>query len=455
MSVTVQCPNCGAGVPIPRIQRDGGEARVRCRVCNMLLAIHRPSNAPRRSDAVMSFGEGIRVPGYELLGVLGKGGMGMVFSAVRLSDEQLVAIKVLPPECAAHPELVNRFDLEAQMMATLSHPNIVPILDRGRISEHYFIVVDYIPGCTLKDRIGQAAPLKIDEISAIATPVSEAIQSCHELGLVHRDLKPANILLSQDGRVLVTDFGIANLIQRLGDQTEDGVMIGTPQYVAPEQLRDGSKVGFAADQYSLAVIIYEMLTGMLPMGVFEPPSKMCPELTPEAETVLLRALSRDASKRYPSMRQFMRAFRRSLKRPADVPPPEVFVHAAAMPVLAGGGDDSPKPSGDVDVSVLEGEETPSWRRSPSPVELRFFGDSPRPRPGDEEPVPITPGPAHEGTEEDEEYSPKPLHLGPTPTPRLGPQRPDVMPRSDTQVIAVAAAIAILILACLAIAIILL
>ncbi|MBI5154736.1 protein kinase [Candidatus Poribacteria bacterium] len=391
MAVEVLCPQCGASVPVPRFRREGGEAKVRCRICGTLLSIHRPSRDARKTDQAVNLGETITVPGYEILGVLGKGGMGLVFSAVRQSDQQLVAIKVLPPECAAYPELVQRFDMEAQMMAALCHPNIVQILDRGRVGEHYFIVLDYVPGCTLKDRISKAAPLGIDEVVAIMTPVAEAIQACHDAGLVHRDLKPANILLSQDGRVNVTDFGIANLIQRLGDQTENGVIIGTPQYVAPEQLRDGSNVDVRADQYSLAVIIYEMLTGVLPMGVFEPPSGICRDLTAQAEATLLKALSRDPAKRYDSIRQFTRTFRRSLHRPAEGPSAESLVKTAAIAASASKFIADQRSSTEVRVSVLNdswsdehAEKESATPRRKTPV--RGAGPPPTPFPDEERPI---------------------------------------------------------------------
>ncbi|MBX3727561.1 MAG: serine/threonine protein kinase [Candidatus Sumerlaeia bacterium] len=325
------CPKCRSDVPGPHFRRGKGGVRVRCKVCRALLEISRPPEVQQEFDSADFLGKALTLPGYEVLGVLGRGGMGVVYSAVRQSDHELVAVKVLPAECLRYPELVKRFEFEAQTMAQLSHPGIVPIIDRGRWENHPFIVMDYIPGCNLKDRIERHAPLPIDEVLAVATPVAEAVQRCHEAGFVHRDLKPGNVLLSQSGRVLVTDFGIANLIHLLGDQTDHGVTIGTPQYVAPEQLRDGSAVDVRADQYSLAVIIFEMITGELPVGVFEPPSKRHPDLVPEAEAVLFRALARRSAERFDSMRQFMRAFRRALQRPSGTPEPEEIIQAAITP----------------------------------------------------------------------------------------------------------------------------
>jgi len=142
-------------------------------------------------------------------------------------------------------------------------------------------------------------------------------------------LKPENVLLSQSGHVLVTDLGIANLLQRLGDNTDHGVMIGTPQYIAPEQMQNGSSVGVRADQYSLGVIIYEMLTRALPMGIFDPPSSRCKEMNKQAEAMLMKALAHDERNRFENVRQFMRALKRELNRPPSAIPTEELIRKAA------------------------------------------------------------------------------------------------------------------------------
>lgn len=320
---------------MPRIGPAPAPGPVKCRICGTLVSVQRKAGPPGvvPDDPTSQQDASFRLPGYDLLGVLGRGGMGEVFSAVRRSDRELVAIKVLPEDCAKYPELIRRFYLEAQSMAALTHPNILPVLDRGTVGRKSYIVMDYIPGCNLKQRIAEAAPMRMDEIVAIAAPVAEAIQCCHDNQFVHRDLKPANVLLSQAGRVYVTDFGIANLIPRLGDQTDHGMAIGTPQYVAPEQLADGSNVDHRADQFSLAVIIYEMLTGRLPAGRFDPPSSFRRDLTPAAEEAIMRALSGNASQRYESIRQFARAFRKGLERTESSVHPNMIRQAASSAVV--------------------------------------------------------------------------------------------------------------------------
>ncbi len=313
-SIVVHCPECAADIPVPRLSLDRLRGPVRCRICSTPLVLNRPEEArPEPSpDSSSNQETSFRLDGYELLGILGRGGMGVVYSAVRDSGRELVAIKVLPEDCAKHPELIRRFYMEAQSMAALTHPNILPILDRGTIGRKNFIVVDYVPGCNLKQRIADAAPLELDEVVTVASAVAEAVQCCHDHGFVHRDLKPANILLSQGGRIFVTDFGIANLMSRLGEETDHGMAIGTPQYTAPEQQMHGSNADPRADQFSLAVIVYEMLTRRLPQGRFDPPSEFRGDVKPEAEAALMRALSNNPEKRFASIRQFVRAFRKGL-----------------------------------------------------------------------------------------------------------------------------------------------
>ncbi|MEQ8821704.1 MAG: serine/threonine-protein kinase [Sumerlaeia bacterium] len=302
-----------------------------CEHCKTPFLLHRKDEILTANDSAMKLAQTFRPANYELLGVLGKGGMGIVYSAVRSFDGRVVAIKVLPPECAEHPELVERFDHEANLMASLSHPGIVPVLDRGRSGGLEYLVTEYIPGCTLKDRLSTARMVTLGEAAAVVRPVAEAVQTCHDIGLVHRDLKPANILLSPDGRVMVTDFGVANLVTQLGDMTDFGALIGTPDYVAPEQHRDGSCVTTAADQYSLGVIVYEMLTGSLPRGGSGLGGRMRhPGMTEDVQAILARALAWRPEDRYTSIRAFARALKREARKESVGITPEEIIRAASL-----------------------------------------------------------------------------------------------------------------------------
>ena len=263
------------------------------------------------------------IPGYQMEYSLGKGGMASVYRARHAASGRAVAIKILNANAANNPDLLLRFEREAEILASLSHPNVVQIMDRGQTEHSYFMVMEYIPGATLKHYLGEGL-LPVDEIAWILTRIGEATQYCHDHGLVHRDLKPGNVLLTfhppyeakQSGcrikEVKVADFGISGLLRRLGDITEQGVLIGTPQYVAPEQLRDGSRIDHRADQFSLAVLAYEMITNSLPVGIFEPASSFRKDLEPSIDTVIHRALSREPTDRYQSVREFIYHFRKAL-----------------------------------------------------------------------------------------------------------------------------------------------
>lgn len=302
-----RCPNCDAPAEaFPKEFTDPRLQTMECPTCGSSMITHQP--VWWDEDEENPFPVPFRDRGWKTLGTLGRGGMGVVYSAYRQPEGALRAIKVLPPECSKYPELVDRFYFEIRTMASISHPNIVGIHDYDEVDKQLYFVMNYIPGDNLKNVMKQQIKLSMEESVVIARGIAEAIEFCHRQRMVHRDLKPANVILNQSGDVVVTDFGIANVLSALGDKTDAGVAIGTPQYVAPEQLKDGSDVDFRADQYSLAVILFEMLTGQLPMGVFASPREDCPELTAEAEQVLFKALARDREKRFPNTRAFIRNF---------------------------------------------------------------------------------------------------------------------------------------------------
>jgi serine/threonine protein kinase len=326
---------------IPPDLAEAQQGRVMCRNCGASLRVSRKKSRQRGETSGTSTTDrlqGVTIPGYDLLGRLGKGGMASVFSGVQTATGRRVAVKVLPPSSAGNPDLVLRFEREAKILASLTHPNVVQVIDRGRVGNIYYFIMEYIPGRTLKERMDEG-PISIEEIAHIVTRVGEAIQYCHDHGLVHRDLKPGNVLLNTGGEVKVTDFGISGLIQQLGEITEQGVMIGTPQYVAPEQLRDGSRIDHRADQYSLAVLAYEMLTHSLPVGAFQPVSEKRPDAPKRLDDVLRKALSRDPRDRFRTIREFLHEFRRAVFTPAPSPP------ALAEPSAQGGQPDATKKDG--------------------------------------------------------------------------------------------------------------
>lgn len=248
---------------------------------------------------------------YRLTKTLGSGGMADVYLA---HDEVLardVALKILSRRYANDEEFVKRFKKEARSAAALSHPNIVPVYDRGEIEggTHY-ITMEYVPGGTLKDRIRKDGPLPPRQAVALALQVARAIQAAHQSGLIHRDVKPQNILLTKLGDAKVADFGIARAANA-STTTSQNLILGTVQYMSPEQAR-GEPVSPKSDLYSLGVVLYEMLTGELPYNPGHPlkvpveaangrlrsPREVDPTIPEGINAVTLRLLDKDPAKRY-------------------------------------------------------------------------------------------------------------------------------------------------------------
>lgn len=299
---------------------------------------------------------------YRLRERLAVGGMATVW---RASDDVLareVAIKILHAHLAADDGFRERFRREAISAAKLTHPNIVGLYDTGRDGEQTFLVMELVPGITLKDRLAEG-PLAVGQAARIGAQVARALAYAHSRGLVHRDIKPANILLASDGTVKVTDFGIAKADQS-DDLTSTGTVLGTAAYVAPEQIR-GETVTGAADQYSLAVVLYEALAGEQPFRGESPlltaaqrlehdatpVRSVRPEVPRALESILQRAMAREPDDRHPSLSVVAEA----LGAHADSEP-EAELDAPVEPAVA-----PAVPSGDADEPTAEGVE----RRRPS------------------------------------------------------------------------------------------
>ena len=242
------------------------------------------------------------ISGYNVLELIGHGGMGAVYKARQHHLDRIVALKLLPLETTeSNPAFAERFKREARAMASLSHPNIVTVHDFGESTEgHLFLVMEYIEGTNLQNiiRAGKITPA---EALAIIPQVCDGLQYAHSHGIIHRDIKPANILIDKSGTVKLTDFGLAKI---LGDKqpshytlTLEGHTMGTAYYMAPEQARESANVDHRADIYSLGVVFYELLTGQIPKGVFEPPSKKV-EIDVRLDKVVLHALESEPERRY-------------------------------------------------------------------------------------------------------------------------------------------------------------
>jgi eukaryotic-like serine/threonine-protein kinase len=251
---------------------------------------------------------------YELEELVGSGGMSTVFRARDLQLERRVAIKILHERYVDDAEYVERFRREARAVARLSHPNIVTVIDRGDEGGRQYIVFEHVEGENLKELVTRTGRLPPRRALELVIPVADGLAFAHEHGLVHRDVKPQNVLLSSEGEIKVTDFGIARSLDVEHGVTQTGTVLGTSEYLAPEQA-SGEPVSPATDEYSLGVVLWELLTGEVPFTgenfvavalrhVNEPPPRLRelrPELPARLAAAVERALAKDPAQRFPSM----------------------------------------------------------------------------------------------------------------------------------------------------------
>ena len=218
---------------------------------------------------------------YEILEILGEGGMAFVYKARDMQLERFVAIKTLKPNYVNQETFVDRFKREAKTAANLNHPNIVQIFDWGIEDEPYF-VMEYIEGNTLTSIIAKNRTISLSDILFIGAQVSSGLHAAHQKGLVHRDIKPGNIMITPDGKVKVTDFGIVSLQNEESDITKTGSILGTASYISPEQAQ-GKPVSIESDLYSLGTVLYELITGKAPFSGDSPISTATKHLTEKPE----------------------------------------------------------------------------------------------------------------------------------------------------------------------------
>src|SRR5918997_2815064 len=269
---------------------------------------------------------------YRVLKRLGSGGMAEVYCA---EDQQLgrrVALKLLYRRFAEDDQFVERFRREASSAAGLQHAGIVGIFDRGEWDGTYYIAMEFIEGRTLKEIIRERGPAPPEAAIDVALQILRAVRFAHRHGVIHRDIKPHNVLIDADGRVKVTDFGIARA--GASDMTETGSIMGTAQYLSPEQAQ-GRPVDARADLYAIGIVLYELLTGRVPfdadspvtvalMQVNEappPPRAIVPEIPPSLDAVVLRALEKDPARRFSDADEFIAALEGGRMAPLEVVPP--------------------------------------------------------------------------------------------------------------------------------------
>ncbi len=247
------------------------------------------------------------IPGYAVKSILGRGAAGTVYHAVRESLGRAVAIKCLNPEHVSDVLQRERLLREARVMAAISHPHVVTIYDLIECGESLGIVMEYVAGRTLRERLREEAPLSVEEATRLFRALASALGEVHRAGLTHRDLKPENVLLAENGEPKVTDFGIAFAEDDAAPRiTLTGMTLGTVGYMSPEQA-EGRPVDARSDLYSLAVVYHELLTGAAPDGFLEPPRRLRREIPPHIDEAVVRALDPEPSARFPGAAEFAAA----------------------------------------------------------------------------------------------------------------------------------------------------
>ncbi|MCL2347989.1 MAG: serine/threonine protein kinase [Planctomycetaceae bacterium] len=331
------CPKCGVPLELGSSEP--------CPVCLLQLAAQSDSifdsSAQSEHEVLASAGAKLDLavvqkafPQLEIIEQIGRGGMGTVFKARQPNLDRFVALKILSEQLAEKPTFAERFAQEGKLLARLNHPNIVAVYDFGQTEttddagntfSFFFLILEYVDGVNLRQAMREAR-FSPEQALAIVPKICEALQYAHEEGVLHRDIKPENILLDTKGRIKIADFGIAGVAHWTADGataplskpapdgrwnlpaerlTQTGVVLGTPSYMAPEQLVTPGKVDHRADIYSLGVVFYELLTGELPkesLGSLTPPSAKTP-VGAEIDGIVLKALNRDRTQRHQSVRE--------------------------------------------------------------------------------------------------------------------------------------------------------
>ena len=269
----------------------------------------------------MTIAPGENVGPYRVIEQLGSGGMATVFKSYHAALDRYVAIKVLHAAFKADPQFFERFKREARIVAKLEHPNIIPVYDFNEHHGEPYLVMRFIEGDTLK-RYMTGKPMAPAEVLRLLRPVAEALAYAHAQGVLHRDIKPSNIMVTKEGNIFVTDFGLARMVEAGESTLSQDMMVGTPQYISPEQAQGIKELDGRTDVYSLGVVLYEMLTGRVPFSADTPfatvhdhiytplplPSSINPEIDPTIERLLLKALAKDPNDRFGTATELLQAF---------------------------------------------------------------------------------------------------------------------------------------------------
>jgi serine/threonine-protein kinase len=358
-----QCPDCHQELTVR--PEDSGQD-VRCQSCG------RPVPAPTRDGAGRP--PGLAIPGYEILGTLSNGAMGMVLKARQRSVDRLVAIKVLREQFARDEEYTQRFWREAQIGARLTHANLITTLDAGEAGGRPYLVMEHVEGESLQTHLDRGHVFDEKEAIRVVLGVAEALRHAHRCGLIHRDVKPANVILTRDGGVKLADLGLA---RPAGDEcwalAEAGMAVGTPDYISPEQVRGQVDIDGRSDLYSLGATLYHMVTGRVPFGgatssevlrkhvdprtSYLPPQALNPQLGTSLGAVVGKMMARNRQDRYRDADDLILDLECLIRgdRPLVAErAPEVLAPLAA-------GEAAPaRPDPQADGVPIRGEDDPTW-----------------------------------------------------------------------------------------------
>ena len=324
----------------------------------------------------MSFNTGENVGPYRVMEQLGRGGMATVYKAYHARLDRYVALKVLHPAFLEDPNFLARFQREARLVAKLEHPNIVPVYDFAEHEEQPYLVMKYVEGETLKAHLNRSR-LDVDQIWGVVNAVGAGLGYAHKEGILHRDIKPSNVIMATDGKIYLADFGLARIAQSGESTLSSDMIMGTPQYISPEQAMGEKDLDNRTDIYSFAVMLYEMVVGQVPFSsdtpfsiihdhIYSPlplPHLINPNVPDDVERVLLKALSKERNDRYESVETLSAAFKKAwddadvdmadvtmpspihkLERPASAPPPADPIHSPTATTLVPEKKDKPAES---------------------------------------------------------------------------------------------------------------
>ena len=326
----------------------------------------------------MTFRVGENIGPYQIVEQLGQGGMATVFKAYHASLDRYVALKVLHPAFDEDKTFASRFQREARVVAKLEHPNIVPVYDYAEHEGRPYLIMKFIEGDTLKSHMTEA-PMKPVEILNVVEAVGGALAYAHKQGVLHRDIKPSNVLIASDGQIYLADFGLARIAQSGESTMSSDSIMGTPQYISPEQAMGKKDLDARTDLYSFGVMVYEMVVGQVPFSADTPfaiihdhiytplplPRKVNPDVSEAVERVLMKSLAKDRSDRYEDVNTMIKAFKEVWNlatmptvKTAAVPEPAPIVAAVQAPLTS-------IPTKVVEKSpAAESVSSPTQKRSP-------------------------------------------------------------------------------------------